>query len=180
MNVTFHGVRGSTPCSCEANRRYGGNTACVSIESPGSDPIVFDMGTGLRFFGETQPEGEPFRAHALVSHLHWDHVQGLPFCVPLHTPGAQLDVYGPMQEGLTVAQGFEEFMRLHGIEMIHGGECGLRFTPSFGITSAEIDLIVSVIRKGLKEMVLRKEAPGKVLAAKGARSARTSRKGKGE
>jgi len=76
--------------------------------------------------------------------------------------------------------GFEEFMRVHGIEMIHGGECGLRFTPSFSITSAEIDLIVSVIRKGLKEMVLRKEAPGKVLAAKGARSARTSRKGKGE
>jgi len=48
--------------------------------------------------------------------------------------------------------GFEEFMRVHGIEMIHGGECGLRFTPSFNITSAEIDLIVSVIRRGLKEL----------------------------
>jgi len=48
--------------------------------------------------------------------------------------------------------GFEEFMRVHGIEMIHGGEYGLRFTPSFNITSAEIDLIVSVIRRGLKEL----------------------------
>ncbi|MDP2866519.1 MAG: aminotransferase class III-fold pyridoxal phosphate-dependent enzyme, partial [Elusimicrobiota bacterium] len=48
--------------------------------------------------------------------------------------------------------GFEEYMRVNGIEMIHGGECGLRFTPSFNITSAEIDLIVSVMRKGLKEL----------------------------
>ncbi|MDO8803554.1 MAG: aminotransferase class III-fold pyridoxal phosphate-dependent enzyme [Elusimicrobiota bacterium] len=48
--------------------------------------------------------------------------------------------------------GFEEFLRVNGIEMIHGGECGLRFTPSFNITSAEIDLIASVIRRGLKEL----------------------------
>lgn len=48
--------------------------------------------------------------------------------------------------------GFEEYLRLHGIEMIHGGECGLRFTPSFAITSAEIDLIVDVVRQGLQEL----------------------------
>ncbi|MCX5786562.1 MAG: aminotransferase class III-fold pyridoxal phosphate-dependent enzyme [Elusimicrobia bacterium] len=60
--------------------------------------------------------------------------------------------------------GFEEFMRIHGIEMIHGGECGLRFTPSFNITSAEIDLIVSVIRRGLKELA---SPSGKALAASG-------------
>jgi len=59
--------------------------------------------------------------------------------------------------------GFEEFMRTNGIEMIHGGECGLRFTPSFSITSAEIDMIVSVMRRGLKELAL---APEKVAAAK--------------
>jgi phosphoribosyl 1,2-cyclic phosphodiesterase len=111
LNVTFHGVRGSTPCSCEANSRYGGNTACVALESPGSDPVVFDLGTGLRFFGETQPDDGSFRAHALVTHLHWDHVQGLPFCVPVNRPGAQLDVYGPPQDGLSLAEAFEEFMR---------------------------------------------------------------------
>jgi phosphoribosyl 1,2-cyclic phosphodiesterase len=111
LNVTFHGVRGSTPCSCDANRRYGGNTACVSIEAPGSDPIVFDLGTGLRFFGESQPMGDDFRAHSLVTHLHWDHVQGLPFCVPLNRPGARLDVHGPAQDGVGLAEAFEEFMR---------------------------------------------------------------------
>ena len=56
--------------------------------------------------------------------------------------------------------GFEEFMRVNGIEMIHGGECGLRFTPSFGITSAEIDLIVSVMRRGLKELAAPVKAGG--------------------
>jgi phosphoribosyl 1,2-cyclic phosphodiesterase len=111
LNVTFHGVRGSTPCSCEANSRYGGNTACVALDAPGHDPLVFDLGTGLRFFGETQPHDGSFRAHALVTHLHWDHVQGLPFCVPINRPGAQLDVYGPPQDGLTLAEAFEEFMR---------------------------------------------------------------------
>jgi len=111
LNVSFHGVRGSTPCSCESNRRYGGNTACVAIDFPGTEPIILDLGTGLRFFGETQPLDGTFRAHALVTHLHWDHVQGLPFCAPVNREGAQLDIYGPPQEGLTLAEAFEEFMR---------------------------------------------------------------------
>lgn len=111
LNVTFHGVRGSTPCSCEANRRHGGNTACVALETADSEPIVFDLGTGFRFFGETQTDDGSFRAHALVTHLHWDHVQGLPFCVPLNRSGARLDVYGPPQDGVSVAEAFEEFMR---------------------------------------------------------------------
>lgn len=111
MQVTFHGVRGSTPCSCEGNHRYGGNTACVSLEVPGSDPVVFDLGTGLRFFGESQPHDGSFRAHALVTHLHWDHVQGLPFCVPVNRPGAQLEVYGPPQADTDLAAAFDEFMR---------------------------------------------------------------------
>jgi phosphoribosyl 1,2-cyclic phosphodiesterase len=111
LNVTFFGVRGSTPCPCEENRRYGGNTACVALEVPGEDPIVFDLGTGLRFFGETQPQDGTFRGTALVTHLHWDHVQGLPFFVPVLQDGARLDVYAPAQDGLSLAEAFDEFMR---------------------------------------------------------------------
>lgn len=112
MNVTFYGVRGSTPCSCDANQRYGGNTACVALEAPGHEPIVLDLGTGLRFFGQSQPTDGSFVGHALVTHLHWDHVQGLPFFVPAHVPGSQLHVYGPPQEdGMHVGDAFEEFMR---------------------------------------------------------------------
>jgi len=93
--VTFYGVRGSTPCPCEANRRYGANTACVAVEVPGEDPIVFDIGTGLRFWGEKLPQDGSFHGTALVTHLHWDHVQGLPFFVPIDRPGATFDIYGP-------------------------------------------------------------------------------------
>lgn len=95
MNVTFWGVRGSTPCPCDANRRYGGNTSCVALESPGHAPIVLDLGTGLRFWGETLDPSVPFQGSALVTHIHWDHVQGLPFFAPVLRDGASLDVYGP-------------------------------------------------------------------------------------
>jgi phosphoribosyl 1,2-cyclic phosphodiesterase len=111
VNVTFWGVRGSTPCSCDANRRYGGNTACVSLEVPGEEPIVLDLGTGLRLWGETQPQDGSFRAAALVTHLHWDHVQGLPFFVPALKAGSRFDIYGPSDHGMSLAEAFDEFMR---------------------------------------------------------------------
>ena len=109
--MTFYGVRGSTPCPCEANRRYGGNTACVALEVPGQPPIVLDLGTGLRFFGQTLPADGSFRGTALISHLHWDHVQGLPFFVPADRPGARFAIYGPAQDGGSLGELFDGFMR---------------------------------------------------------------------
>ena len=111
MNVSFFGVRGSTPCACRDLARYGGNTACVALEAPGHDPVVLDLGTGLRFWGETQPQDGTFRGSALVSHLHWDHVQGLPFFVPVLRPGARLDIYGPPSESMSLEAAFHEFLR---------------------------------------------------------------------
>jgi phosphoribosyl 1,2-cyclic phosphodiesterase len=110
LNVSFYGTRGSTPCPSEDNRRYGGNTSCVALESPGHDPIVLDLGTGLRFFGETQPNDGTFRGAALVTHLHWDHVQGLPFFTPVLKPGAQFDIYGPPQATGTLSEAFHRFI----------------------------------------------------------------------
>ena len=122
-------MRGSTPCPCHGNRRYGGNTACVSLEVAGEDPIVLDLGTGLRLFGETQAQDGTFRGSALITHIHWDHVQGLPFFVPALKPGAVLDVYGPVPDGMTLEGAFDEFMRppffpvrardLHGVIRFH-------------------------------------------------------------
>jgi phosphoribosyl 1,2-cyclic phosphodiesterase len=112
VRVTFHGVRGSTPCHGDDITRYGGNTSCVSVDVPGQPPIVFDMGTGLRYFGATQPHDGSFRATSLVTHLHWDHTQGLPFFTPMLKPGAQLDVYAPMQDdGRSVEDVFSATIR---------------------------------------------------------------------
>ncbi|MBK6856459.1 MAG: MBL fold metallo-hydrolase [Microthrixaceae bacterium] len=110
VNVTFWGVRGSTPCYCDANQRYGGNTACVTLEAPGLDPVIFDLGTGLRFFGESLAGADqPFRGLALVTHLHWDHVQGLPFFTPIHRTGSSLAIHG-RSDGCSLGDAFRTFM----------------------------------------------------------------------
>jgi phosphoribosyl 1,2-cyclic phosphodiesterase len=110
MEVTFFGVRGSTPCSSDNHQRYGGNTSCVVIERTDREPIILDLGTGLRFFGLERAHGDPFRASALVSHLHWDHVQGIPFFTPLLSEGAQLDLYGPTQDGGSLQETVRSFL----------------------------------------------------------------------
>lgn len=111
LRITFHGVRGSTPCHGEEVRRYGGNTSCVSVDADGEDPLLFDLGTGLRYFGKHQPHDGTFRGTCLLTHLHWDHTQGLPFFVPILRNGARLDVYAPIQEdGSTVREAMNRFI----------------------------------------------------------------------
>ncbi len=96
--ITFYGVRGSTPCHGESTRRYGGNTSCVAVRVPGEWPLVLDLGTGLRYLGLEEPDDEPFRGNCLLTHLHWDHIQGVAFFTPLLRPGAELHIYGPVQD----------------------------------------------------------------------------------
>jgi phosphoribosyl 1,2-cyclic phosphodiesterase len=95
VRVRFYGVRGSTPCAGPEYSRYGGHSSCVAIEADNAPPILFDLGTGLRPYG-VDYDGL-FNGSVLLTHLHWDHVQGLPFFTPLHREGASLDVYGPRQ-----------------------------------------------------------------------------------
>jgi phosphoribosyl 1,2-cyclic phosphodiesterase len=114
VTVTFHGVRGSTPCCGEHLARYGGNTSCVAVETEGQAPVLFDLGTGLRNYGlalAERGEAEAFRGSVLLSHLHWDHVQGLPFFVPLHCADALVDVYGPRQSDGPLGEVFGDMMR---------------------------------------------------------------------
>lgn len=114
LEITFYGVRGSTPCSCDATRLVGGNTSCVLVRLADSPPIILDMGTGLRYLGaELAKElgDQPFEGTALVSHLHWDHVQGLPFFVPLLRDGARLTLVGPPQDGDTLQGTIEAFVK---------------------------------------------------------------------
>lgn len=111
MQIEFYGVRGSCPCPSVENQRYGGNTANVVLRVGDEDPIMFDLGTGLRAFGATQATDGSFRGTALVTHIHWDHVQGLPFFPPVDRVGARLDIYGPIHEQGSLEEVFGGFMR---------------------------------------------------------------------
>lgn len=112
LRVTFFGVRGSTPCHGDDTRRYGGNTSCVGLGIDGEVPIVFDLGTGLRYCGDRIPPTGPFHGTCLLTHMHWDHVQGLPFFVPTLREDAHLDVYAPAQEdGRSVHEVFEAMIK---------------------------------------------------------------------
>lgn len=109
LAVRFHGVRGSTPCEGSRFERFGGHTSCVELATPGEPPLVLDLGTGVKSFGEQVDPCADYHANVLLTHLHWDHVQGLPFFNPLHS-GRGLDIYGPRQEEGGLEDVFARFM----------------------------------------------------------------------
>ena len=109
MRVVFNGVRGSTPCAGPEYAHFGGNSSSVALETDNAPPILFDLGTGVRPYSR-RCAGE-FHGTVLLSHLHWDHVQGLPFFTPLHREGSTLDVIGPRQAAGPLGQVFGDLMR---------------------------------------------------------------------
>src|SRR4029450_6856149 len=81
----------------------GGNTSCVEVTTKSGTLIVLDMGTGAAVLGrELVARGEPLRGHILISHTHWDHIQGIPFFAPLFVAGSQWDIYAPRGFGQTL------------------------------------------------------------------------------
>ncbi len=103
--VTFWGTRGSIPTPGPETARYGGNTPCITLTGPGP-LVILDAGSGLRCLGHElmrAPERR-VRAELLLSHTHWDHIQGLPFFKPLSLPGNSLTVYGAAQTGVPLEE----------------------------------------------------------------------------
>jgi phosphoribosyl 1,2-cyclic phosphodiesterase len=103
MRVRFWGVRGSLPVPGAKTERYGGNTSCVELRSAAGTRVVVDAGTGIRKLGkELAADAEAGRAevHLLISHTHWDHIQGLPYFAPLYQRGNKLDVYARKRDDL--------------------------------------------------------------------------------
>jgi phosphoribosyl 1,2-cyclic phosphodiesterase/DNA-binding response OmpR family regulator len=97
MRVRFWGSRGSLPTPGPATVRYGGNTSCVEINSHDGTLIIIDCGTGIRQLGQDllASRRAPLRGHILISHTHWDHIQGIPFFAPFFTPENEWDLYAP-------------------------------------------------------------------------------------
>lgn len=94
--LKFWGVRGSTPTPGPETARYGGNTSCVEVRSEG-EIIVLDAGTGLRLLGKSLEREFPDRGvqlTILLSHTHWDHIQGFPFFAPAYQPRNLVRIMG--------------------------------------------------------------------------------------
>lgn len=95
FTVNFFGVRGSIATPGPDTVEVGGNTSCVEIQC-GDRHLVFDTGTGMRLLGQRLlRERKRVKMSVFYSHMHWDHVQGLPFFTPLYIPGTELDFHGP-------------------------------------------------------------------------------------
>ena len=107
ITVKFWGARGSIPTPGPGTARYGGNTACLTV-SDGGHLVILDAGSGLRPLGhELMARRGPLTADILLSHTHWDHIQGLPFFKPLSAPGNEFCIYGAAQNDV----GLEEILR---------------------------------------------------------------------
>ncbi|MDN5796823.1 MAG: MBL fold metallo-hydrolase [Intrasporangium sp.] len=150
MKLLFLGVRGSTPAPGPKFTRYGGHTSCVAVVPEGGDDptLVLDAGTGIRMLAE-QLTTPAFTGTIMLSHLHWDHVQGLPFFTKGDHPDSSVDLYLPAQDGLgardllagLLAPPFFPILPegLQGHWRFHALETGTIETAGFTVTAFEVE-----------------------------------------
>ncbi|HZP34128.1 MAG TPA: MBL fold metallo-hydrolase [Candidatus Acidoferrales bacterium] len=115
--LSFWGVRGSTPTVDRATWRYGGNTSCLELITPDGGRLILDCGTGLRILGNrlaASPE-KTVQADILVTHYHWDHIQGIPFFAPLYSPHNKFHFYSFRSEFI----GQDSLKRVFEAQMAH-------------------------------------------------------------
>jgi phosphoribosyl 1,2-cyclic phosphodiesterase len=153
VQLTFLGVRGSTPAPGHEFVRYGGHTSCVVVSHDDSDTptLVLDAGTGLRSLTRILA-GSPYRGTILLTHLHWDHVQGVPFFAAGDRDDSRVDVYLPAQDGKTGVGLMSQFLSppafpitpegLHGAWSFHAIDPSRFVADGFDVTA------VDVIHKG--------------------------------
>lgn len=129
MHIRFWGVRGSIASPGPSTAMIGGNTSCVEV-TLGGRTFIFDAGTGLRALGQDLLARATKEAEVtmLLSHFHWDHIQGLPFFVPAYVPDFGLRIIGGTHDGSTLRAALESQMQAPG------------FPVSFQDLSARIDL----------------------------------------
>ena len=97
FKVQFWGTRGSLPRPGRKTVRYGGNTSCIQVTAPDGTLVMIDCGSGAFDLGKAlraDPHA-PMQGHLLISHTHWDHIQGFPFFAPLFDKNWRWNIYGP-------------------------------------------------------------------------------------
>ncbi|HTY72554.1 MAG TPA: MBL fold metallo-hydrolase [Actinomycetes bacterium] len=169
MRLTLLGVRGSTPAPGRDFVRYGGHTSCIAVTRDDEDlpDLVLDAGTGFRGLPGLLG-GAAYDGSILLSHLHWDHVQGIPFCPSGDRDDSRVDVFLPAQEGLSGRDLLAQLMAppafpitpegLRGDWSFHAVQPGMFETDGYVVTACE------VTHKGGRTYAYRVEADGASLA----------------
>ncbi len=108
MKIKFWGVRGSIAAPGPNTVKYGGNTTCIEIRTDNNELIILDAGTGIFQLSQMLLKEMPLTAHILNTHSHWDHIQGLPFFIPLFIAGNKVRLYGAFDP--VFGRGIEQIM----------------------------------------------------------------------
>lgn len=164
MRLSFLGVRGSTPEPDPACTRYGGHTSCVAVSAtPDLEPnLVLDAGTGIRLLAPLLPDGV-FRGTVVVTHMHWDHMHGLPFSAPLNQPTCEVDLRVPSES----SSAEETLRRAMSPPVFPIGPEGLigrwTFTDVPGHVAADVGTLkvrtADVAHKGARTVLVRVDSP---------------------
>ena len=147
MELVLCGVRGSTAAPGAAYVRTGGHTSCVAIRAREGRWLVLDAGTGIRRLGNMLGDA-PLRGSILLTHLHWDHTQGLPFVPQADRDDAEVDLYLPRQPHDDAASVFALAMSpphfpigpdgLRGDWTFSSLDTGTHLVEGFEVTAAEV------------------------------------------
>ncbi len=131
MRLKFWGVRGSIPTPGKHTVRYGGNTPCLELRLDDDKLIMFDAGTGIRNFGEYLiGTGESLKAFLLITHPHWDHIQGFPFFKPAFISGNELTIIGTERPEKKLHEIIAEQMnRIYFPVQLHELKAKIKFIP---------------------------------------------------
>ena len=106
IELTYWGVRGTLPVPGEKSLKYGGNTVCLSIQFPKENFFILDAGTGIKALSDhlMQKRESSLHAKILITHPHWDHINALPFFVPLYIPGNEFEIFGASHGHVTMRE----------------------------------------------------------------------------
>ncbi|PKK91131.1 MAG: hypothetical protein CVV64_05015 [Candidatus Wallbacteria bacterium HGW-Wallbacteria-1] len=128
MKIRFWGVRGFIPVPGPTTTFYGGNTPCIEIMGDQGELVIVDSGTGIRKLGLDLmgrgfgPKGPGGKGIILITHTHWDHIQGFPFFPPLFLPGNDFALHGAKRGQ-------------HRLESILEGQMNPNFNPVHSLTN---------------------------------------------